>query len=276
MVTKSIIAVIIFINFGELNFTKANDSFKVAYEWTHINFTWESLPRHSKTLKERTFKYIPDNVVPGGIKIYGNRIFVTLPKLREGVPVSLAYFWRNDSTKTNIPFIPYPTWEDNNKESCWNFQNVQSIEIDTKGLMWVLDGNRMKGHNNCSCKLYLLDLKNNGKKNHSYTFPDNICSKVGGFLNDIVIDETDGGYAYITEFSLTDPGLIVYSREKNRSWKLRDSTMFLSIDAPIYKIDGKEVPKIGNIDGIALSPKKSNSNDKVLFYTALTGYNLYR
>lgn len=58
----------------------------------------------------------------------------------------------------------------------------------------------------------LLDLNGKGTVLHIYNFPNEIVLRDGGFMNDLVIDESSGGYAYITDNSATDPGIIVFSR----------------------------------------------------------------
>ncbi|KAG5862882.1 hypothetical protein JTB14_034657 [Gonioctena quinquepunctata] len=147
------------------------------------------------------------------------------------------------------------------------------MEIDTNGIMWVIDGVRFKYNTDCPCKLVLLDLNRNGKVVHTYTFPKDVCLQDGGYLNDIVLD---GDYAYMTDTSFIDPGLIIYSKLKNKSWKLRDSSMFQERKAPKFSIDDNPVKIKASIDGIALSPKPvSESKSRKLFYSSVTGYSLF-
>ncbi|RZB40610.1 MRJP domain containing protein [Asbolus verrucosus] len=123
--------------------------------------------------------------------------------------------------------------------------------------------------------LVLLDLNNHGKVILSYMFPKEICSSQGGFLNDIVVDDTSDGFAYITDNSVIDPGLIVYSRRQNRAWKLRDRTMFDEEGGSGFVVGNLTFKQLAPIDGIALSPAHSKTRNKILFYTALAGLNLY-
>ncbi|KAK9754722.1 Major royal jelly protein [Popillia japonica] len=136
--------------------------------------------------------------------------------------------------------------------NCATLQNVQSMEIDSRGVMWVLDGNRFNNFTQCPPKLVLLDLKNR------------------------VIDESDGGFAYITENSAHDPGIIIYSRSNNKAWKIRDKSMFAEMEASNFSVDGLINDKLVPVDGIALSPNPNRKNeDRLVYYCALSGYQLY-
>lgn len=142
--------------------------------------------------------------------------------------------------------------------------------------MWVIDGVRLNYiSNQCPPKLVLLDLNDNGRVIHSYDFPDDVSSRNGGYLNDIVLDEhPDGDFAYITESS-ANPGLIVYSRKENKAWKLFDnSTMLYEVRAENFTVNGDVISHNFPIDGIALS--QISDPERYVYYCALTGFALYR
>ncbi|KAJ8973880.1 hypothetical protein NQ317_011688 [Molorchus minor] len=203
-------------------------------------------------------------------------MYLSMPKFRKGVPVTLAYFEMDSAQKENELLKPFPSWELNDDRSCINLQSVQSMEIDTAGVMWVLDGVRIKNNVHCPPKLMFFDLKYNGLLIFTYTFPNEISLQKGGFLNDIVIDESGGGYAYITDNSNIDPGLIVYSRKKNRVWKIRDRSMFPELWAANFIVDKVRVEALAPIDGIALSPKPLDPfANRTVFYTSLTGFDIF-
>lgn len=90
---------------------------------------------------------------------------------------------------------------------------------------------------------------------YTHIFPNEVCLPEGAFLNDIVIDETDGTYAYISDASVIDPGLIVFSKKLLKSWKIRDKTMYSDLEASNWLLNGVLMTKLEPIDGISLSPK---------------------
>lgn len=58
------------------------------YEWKLMDYRYESSAKRQEDLADQTF--IPENVVPVGIDVHENRMFVALPRLLNGVPASLA------------------------------------------------------------------------------------------------------------------------------------------------------------------------------------------
>ncbi|KAG5892910.1 hypothetical protein JTB14_006225 [Gonioctena quinquepunctata] len=239
------------------------------FQWSSINYTWETTVQYQQAIGAGN--YIPENIFPTGIKPYQDKFFVVTPKYRNGVPLTLSYVPKN-AEKINPLLVPFPSWGFHDERSCTNMQNVQSVEIDPKGIMWVIDGVRMFT-TNCPPKLLQFDLTKGGGLIHTFIFPNEISLQNGAFLNDLVLD---GDFAYITDASNIDPGLIVYSRSLNRAWKLRDSAMFVSNDRPVYAIDDYPVVNTGPINGIALSPAvagKTGSGRRV-FFSSMTGYGL--
>ncbi|XP_018577863.1 protein yellow-like [Anoplophora glabripennis] len=252
-----------------------NYRFDTEYEWSHLNYTWPSVERYTEALKSGD--YIPEHNAPTGMKIYNENLYLSMPKFRKGVPVTLAYIRMSTTSKTKNELLsPFPNWETNDACNCTNLQSVQSMEIDTNGIMWVLDGVRINDNTNCPTKLVLFDLNNNGSLLHSFVFPNEISLQNGGFLNDIVIDDSDGSFAYITDNSNIDPGLVVYSKKKNRAWKVRDRTMFPEPAAANFVVNNKAIENLIPIDGIALSPKPlESSENRTVFYTSITSFHLF-
>ena len=83
-------------------------------------------------------------------------------------------------------------------------QYVQSFEIDSRNWMWILDVGRINIFSSNSnetinnfAKLIIWDINTNCKI-REFVFPDEVAGTQTNFLNDIVIDETNG-YAYITD-----------------------------------------------------------------------------
>lgn len=264
---------LIFIVSAVLNFRKVSsyDSFQVQHQWQFINFTWPSQAEYQVAYYTR--KYVPENVVMAGIKIFEGNIYFAIPRIRQGVPVTLG-FMAETSPRTNPLINPFPSWDMNYQDHCGTLQSVQSMEIDKNGIMWVLDGFRINDNSmGCPPKIILINVRNS-ETVQEYTLPEEISLSRGGFLNDIVVDDTNGGFAYITDNSPIDPGLIIYSRSQNRAWKVRDASMFAELDAANFAVDGLNFTNLSPIDGIALSPPNQNGIRSV-FYCSLTGVHVY-
>lgn len=67
----------------------ANDNLRVAYQWKQIDFEYPSIDERQAAILNETF--IQENVIPVGLEVYKNRLFITLPRWKKGVPASLAY-----------------------------------------------------------------------------------------------------------------------------------------------------------------------------------------
>jgi hypothetical protein len=66
-----------------------NDNLRVAYQWKKIDFEYRNAGERQEAIDKQVF--IPEHVIPVGLEVYKQRLFVTLPKWKTGVPASLAY-----------------------------------------------------------------------------------------------------------------------------------------------------------------------------------------
>lgn len=67
---------------------------RVAYEWRQIDFAYPSAELRAQAIADGSF--VPANVIPVGVERAGDRLFVTLPRWKRGVPASLAYVDMNN------------------------------------------------------------------------------------------------------------------------------------------------------------------------------------
>lgn len=149
----------------------------------------------------------------------------------------------------------------NQRGNCSALQFVQGIAIDAFGVLWVVDSGRTetllpsRTVNICGPKLMLFDLKRNGTLLHRYDFPEEVVARSTNYLNKIVVDDAFGGFAYITDNSGADPGIVVFSRRLNTSWKLReDNSMRAAVNAVAFAVNGSALNFSIHIDGIAIGP----------------------
>lgn len=148
----------------------------------------------------------------------------------------------------------------------------------------------------CLPKIILLDLKRNGTIIRRYEFPEEVAARGTNYLNKIVIDDAFGGFAYITDNSGSDPGIVVYSKRLNRSWKIRENnSMRAARNAQEFAINGTNLNFAIHIDGIALGPYfnpdtgisestigprnqyniRGSSYERTVYYSPLSSYHLY-
>ena len=76
-----------------------------------------------------------------GVKVYGDDLFVTVPRWRHGVPATLS---RVIGAEGVIQLLePWPSCAMNKIGDPDALQYVQSMEVDTQGRMWIIDVGRI-------------------------------------------------------------------------------------------------------------------------------------
>ncbi|XP_015586317.1 protein yellow, partial [Cephus cinctus] len=106
-----------------------HDKFRVEFQWKYINVTWPSEDARLAALQNE--EYIPENNAIAGIKLWKHRMYLTVPRWKNGVPVTLGVTSATPQNNVTAPNLePYPNWEMQKVGNCKAFQFVQSMEID--------------------------------------------------------------------------------------------------------------------------------------------------
>ncbi|XP_064594802.1 protein yellow-like [Liolophura sinensis] len=252
-------------------------SAEVVYEWVSLDYDWPN--DTTKVDYTAARKYIKENNIIAGVKVYKDDVYVTVPRWREGVPSSL----NKVVMKNGKPILqPFPAWKSQTVGDCDALQYVQSMEVDpNRGWMWIIDVGRIntnpaKGsapQNLCPAKLMIFDINKHSFVKR-YDFPATVVSPTTNFLNDIVVDYVDGRprYAYITDTSRDNPGLVVYDFYNNTSHRFTH-VLAMTSETSAQNITINNITYVINapIDGIALSP-----DSKFLYFCPLAAYSLYQ
>lgn len=243
---------------------------QVAYEWIKLDFMWPN-----ETIKNNyitTGKYIPENCILSGLEVFEHQIYVTVPRLRLGVPSSLNVL-KMQNNKTVLK--PYPSLEKNveGMDKCDNLQFVSNIKIDRRnGWMWIIDTGRVNllpfdGTNPldlCPAKIVIYNTRANSQV-RSHFFSEKVVSKISNYLADIAID---GKMAYIAD--TFDNRLIVYNYDTDTSYSLEDVTMMPDQAFVSFTVGEDVINWRRGINGIALS-----SDFKTLYYSPFSSFSLY-
>ena len=116
-----------------------NHKAEIVYQWNIVEYEWPSADVKAREIANGN--YLPRNSAVNGIKLYKDKVYVTVPRLKEGVPSTLNVIIENpDAAATNVSHIlrPYPSWEMQTVGNCSALQRVQSMEIDPQtGYMWI-------------------------------------------------------------------------------------------------------------------------------------------
>jgi hypothetical protein len=265
--------------------TIAMDNLRVAYQWQELDFEYPSESARQAALESQEF--IPENNLPLGLEVYGDRLFVTVPRWKPGVAASLNYiklsgefratFWCSFNCARLDPMEspklkPYPNWEahkfrpDDIPEIISPFR----IRADKCGRLWVLDtgvdnilGRPPKIHKNVTLLIY--DLHNDHLL-RSYEIPDGQV-KSGSFFANIAVEDhncTDT-FAYLGDLG-GPPGLVVYSWKSGESWRVEHHYFNFDPVAGEYNVSGVTFIWNDGIFGMALSKPDSEGYSTLYFH----------
>ncbi|XP_052764204.1 major royal jelly protein 1-like [Mya arenaria] len=239
------------------------------FQWTTIDYNWKTKAEREQAIAKG--RYIPLQNAINGIRVYDNKIFVTVPRFGDGIPSTLNTLVnaRRRFLSSSTVLKPYPSWEMQQEGNCSAFQKVQNIEIDPKrGIMFVIDtGGKRYG---CPAKLVIYDV-NKDVEIHRHMFPDDVVSRGTNYLNDLVMDYVDGqvGYLYIT--NTRDYTIVVYDVLNDNSYSFSHPSMNPEPGKTDVKVLNNIIQVNNGVNGIAIS-----SNFEYVYYSPIAGTGLYQ
>jgi len=246
-----------------LTSTLAVETPQLVFQTAVVDYVFPSTDSRAELINSREF--IPENNVITGIKVFEGEIFLSVPRWKTGVPSTL-----NKLDLSSGKLVPFPSLAFNEPEV---LTYVQSMEIDSKGRMWILDVGRLNFMEtdtslirNLQPKLLIYDLKR-GCVVKKHLFPDEVAPRNSSFLNDLVLDQ-ENGMAFISDTG-GNGGIVVYDLESDSSWRFTDESLE-GHDAK-FTVGGKSFPFKIPVNGIALSP-----DCKYLYYSTISSPILYR
>lgn len=78
-----------------------------------------------------------------GANIWKDKLFITVPRRRLGVPSTLNYVSLRSTNKHNVPLIPYPDFTTNAFETSRRRENrfvsVYRVAVDPCDRLWFVD-----------------------------------------------------------------------------------------------------------------------------------------
>lgn len=85
-----------------IHVTAANN-LELKFQWKTIDFDYKSDRDREEDINAHRF--IRDNVIPVGLDIYKDRLFLSLPRIKLGVPATLAYINLTEADQRQSKFI---------------------------------------------------------------------------------------------------------------------------------------------------------------------------
>lgn len=147
---------------------------------------------------DRGFQYQPENIVMTGIEITWDRIFISTPRLRAGVPATLSFFPRKAPLGSSPQLQAYPSWDwhgaGKGEINCTRLISVYRTRLDRCDRLWVVDAGVMTSIDDfmpvCPPKVVVFDLKTDRVVRH-VTFPREVSRAT--FFRDKMSGHTSEG-----------------------------------------------------------------------------------
>ncbi|XP_076273325.1 L-dopachrome tautomerase yellow-f2-like [Rhynchophorus ferrugineus] len=277
------------------------------FTWSRINYTWPedtfleselgseetagsnfsfnistTVKSSGETLTTVLVDYQYANNIPVGLHVWGNKLFVTVPRRKPGVPSTLNYVPLHSTIKHNVPLIPYPNWNINlYPDTSGNGDNLVSIyriAIDTCDRMWFVDTgiyDIVGSYTHVKQpELILIDLQND-EIIHRVTVPNDVIIS-GTVFTSLTIDLSNQScskaFAYFPD--LVAYKLIVYSLEANRFWRVKHNYFYLESTAGDVSINGYNFQWTDGVFSVELSEEKPDGF-KDMYFHALAGTHMF-
>lgn len=251
---------------------------KVHYLWKTVDFVYPNSTSRQEAIDNGDF--IPENSHPLGVDVWQDRIFVTFPKWKKGIPATLAVIPRNPTNNKgnrSPPFRPYPDWTWHTDIQCNGITSVFRTYIDPCGKLWIADSGATDISNDeqtqtCSPQLLVFDLRRDNLILR-YKIPDSQV-KQGSLFSNIIVDtreeKCEDTYAYISDVARY--GLVVYSSQQNTSWRINHNFFYPDPIASRYNLHDITWRWTDGILGMALSPFINEINDRIIFFHPMSSF----
>ncbi|XP_017784644.1 PREDICTED: protein yellow [Nicrophorus vespilloides] len=241
------------------------------FRWKQMDYAFADEGKRNEALFNKRF--IPENNLPVGIEIWNDKLFVSVPRWRAGIPSTLNYVQLYKGAPESPKLNPFPDWKSNEVGNCeTGMTTVYRIKADKCDRLWVLDtgtfgiGNTTT--NPCPYALNVFDLRTNRRiRRYELRAAD---TNANSFIANIAVDvgkSCDDAFAYLSDE--LGYGLIVYSWQENTSWRFMHSFFMPDPLAGDFNIGGLNFQwGEEGIFGMSLSPMQ-HDGFRTMFFSPL-------
>ncbi|KAF7280602.1 hypothetical protein GWI33_005701 [Rhynchophorus ferrugineus] len=240
-----------------------------------------STPKSLVTKIPVDYQYV--NNIPMGANVWKDKLFVTVPRRRSGIPSTLNYVPLNSPVKHNLPLIPYPNWNINlfpdTSGKGDNIVSVYRIAIDECDRMWLVDTGVIETLGNATKvkqpQLILINLLTD-EIIHRVTVPESVLTPRTVFTSvtvDVSKRSCNDAFAYFPD--LAGYGLIVFSLELNRFWRVKHNYFYLESTEGDFSIGGYNFQWTDGIFSVEVTEEKPDGF-RDLFFHAMAGTHKFK
>ncbi|CAF4787906.1 unnamed protein product [Pieris macdunnoughi] len=242
-----------------------------SFQWKVIDFSWDESAREAAI---STGAYVPENNMPAGIARWKNKLFITIPRWKKGVPASLNYININGNQIQALN--PYPSWEDafvSNKACCVaSNKTVVSafrVQVDKCDRLWVVDNgvaDMSSGVKQIAPPALLIFDLNTDKLLHRYEFKDEELrdSSVLTSVEVELVGKNCDAFAYIPDMGSN--ALLVFSLSKDDAWRVECPFFHFDPLSNVYRVGGIEFFWNDGVSSAVLSPSKKSGHRDLYFH----------
>lgn len=254
------------------------NAFEVMFQWNIMEFAYPSQQQRAAAISSGAF--IPENVAPLGIAVSPNRVFVTTPRWKDGIPASLSSITLPAYSQSPA-LEPYLNWDSHTSTTnpdCSRLLSVYRLAIDECGRLWVIDSGIVNALTNlqqlCPPKIVAFDLATD-QQVVSYQFPaDQVLQ--GSLHTNIVVDvrNNECNRAFVYVMDVWRNGLVVFDLAQHRSWRTTNHLYLADPFSSDYTYKGLNFQWTDGVFGASLSPLNKKIGDRVLFYHPMSSTNV--
>ncbi|KAH8351786.1 hypothetical protein KR084_004413 [Drosophila pseudotakahashii] len=256
------------------SFSQSESKLEIVNEWKYLDFEYSTFVQRQQSILNGDF--VPKNNLPLGIDVYQNRIFVTTPRWKDGVPASLGTI--PFPPKESSPAIrPYPNWEAHgnpNSPDCSKLMSVYRTAVDRCHRIWLIDSGIVNATVNlnqiCPPKIVVYDLRTDELIVRYNLKTSQI--KEDSLHSNIVVDigdHCDDAHAIVSD--VWRFGLVVYSLSKNSSWRVTNYNFYPDPVASDFNVYGLNYQWLDGVFGMSIS-YNAQSMQQVLYFHPMASF----
>ncbi|CAB3224153.1 unnamed protein product [Arctia plantaginis] len=239
------------------------------YRWKQIDFEFPNENLRQEAIYNRQF--IPSNVIPLGIERWKDRLFISTPRWKKGVPATLSTVPIVSSTASPT-LEPYPSWDWQNADNCTGFTSLFRMNIDHCGVMWALDSGQLEPFgdtsNPCPPTLFAINV-NTDTVIGRYPIPSEFVLQ-DSLITNLVVDSRDvlcrDLHVYMADAWRF--GLIVFRDEDKAFWRFNHYTFYPHPLLSNYTLHGLNFQWTDGLFGMSLG--NVHQGDRLLYYHAMS------
>ncbi|XP_033301482.1 protein yellow-like isoform X2 [Bombus bifarius] len=244
---------------------------KTIYSWSNVEYNFPNDAIRDSLIYSGG--YIPENNMPLGLENWKDKIFVTVPRWKNGVASNLNYISKNDPSESP-KLTPYPNWETNCINTPDGIVSIFRVKVDACDRLWGVDTGTDDILGNSTqvrpVRIFVIDLITD-KILRIYPLKSTDQTSNSFFADSVVDadpDNCDNAHFYISD--LGGYGLVVYSWAKNDSWRISHNFFYFDPLHGNFNISGFNFQWQDGIFGMSLSAPQSD-NYKTLYFHAMAG-----